>query len=333
MAVYYVRADGLGSDSNDGLTFDTAWATLGYADSRVTSGHELRICSDEDNKFTPSAQVYAALGSTWQGADLVVGSPLPRGSFAFVEGGASYGIVCSRYVALYNLDIHTTFPGFSSCCVVMGSGAYACTVAHCRIHSTQGKGVWTLNRSSYATPNAFIDCEFYGNYSGVEMECSTTARDAGTIIVACIFRENTYGFRCVGTYPLVSSTTITDSVFRGNQVGLYMEGGALDAKNSIFVGNTSHGVHFARSGAGEYSVMMNCIFADNGGYGVLYYASTIPARPFFACCFWGNTSGASNQPIFGALLYANPKFTDAPNGDYSLQSDSPCIGAGLGYNP
>lgn len=55
MATYWVRADGGGSDANDGLSYANAFATIAHAFDQVSQGDTLRLVNDGDHTATNSA--------------------------------------------------------------------------------------------------------------------------------------------------------------------------------------------------------------------------------------------------------------------------------------
>lgn len=80
-------------------------------------------------------------------------------------------------------------------------------------------------------------------------------------------------------------------------------------------------------------VVTNCVFINSAGYGIESPVTSIePITTLQNVCFFNNTSGDLDPNISWTgtnVFNADPKFVDAVNGDYSLQSDSPLIDAGF----
>ena len=68
----------------------------------------------------------------------------------------------------------------------------------------------------------------------------------------------------------------------------------------------------------------NCIFYDNGGYGVSVTDSDATSQVICDTnAFYNNTSGATlNTTDLNAITMTADPFTDSANGDFSLNSDA-----------
>ncbi len=320
MAVYYVRADGLGSDSNDGLTFETAWATLEYADSRVTSGHELRICSDEANPFTCGV-LYTNEGATWTGASLVDGGVLEV-SHAPVIITAFLQLKKNTKICGLRVD----FGGNNS--YISSIGYNIRSINRCILENSRGAyGAVRLGTASQYV--ALSDCVVRNCDIGIKIDTHALY----------LYLLNTEVHSCgVGVKDNNPGGT-KETVLVGNRIhsntgaGFENGNGYATLIGNVFANNGLEGAKIPYNA----SINTNNIFAHNGGYGLVRAESGTSKGQGMSAgnnCYFGNTSGPSDKPILGVNnVFTDPKFTDAPNGDYSLQSDSPCIGAGLGYNP
>jgi hypothetical protein len=170
------------------------------------------------------------------------------------------------------------------------------------------------------------NCILSGNksvYGGGAYFDENKSGSAGGTMNNCILRENyaSYG----GGASLNTSGTMNNCILRGN-TAKYQGGGAR------FFGGT----------------MNNCTLsgnlADQGG-GVLFYDGGLLNN----CVVWGNTALSRQNDICnytGTNLYTcasdgiahgvdgcvtnDPLFVDAPNGDFKLKTNSPCINSG--YN-
>lgn len=85
--------------------------------------------------------------------------------------------------------------------------------------------------------------------------------------------------------------------------------------------------------SGSNIYVNNTIITNCGGYGIAAAAaSTVISKKN---CFYSNTSGeyGSNITVIEeGKISSDPLYTDETNGVLTLQSSSPCINTGLGYN-
>lgn len=114
-------------------------------------------------------------------------------------------------------------------------------------------------------------------------------------------------------------------------------------ENNIAYNNTGSNVDgFSLGGTGgggtnSTYLICNNISKDNSRYGFTFSLvnSAFWAYPFLNNCSHGNgTAAYYNVLLLGSSnLTSDPLFTDAANGDFSLQSGSPCIDAGFPSTP
>ena len=174
---------------------------------------------------------------------------------------------------------------------------------------------------------------------GVELEKSSYTIVQGNVIVGNgeaedafairLVRENGYGYD-------VSYNQIINNTVYGNHYGAFElgNGGGTDdcdyniIKNNIFDGipdGTGHYTMFAVPvGAGAYSgnneYENNCLGAERGS-NYIYWAGT----HYYTISSWETAAGGVAANNNGE----DPSFTNAGADDYTLASDSPCIGAGV----
>jgi hypothetical protein len=106
--------------------------------------------------------------------------------------------------------------------------------------------------------------------------------------------------------------------------------------NNIFFKNTGAGIAFNTVTDSLIGlILINNIFRSNSTYGVSVL-NNVGIALFDYNCFSNNTSGNYNK---GALpgthdVLSDPLFTSEVSGfeDFTLQSGSPCINTGFGYN-
>lgn len=219
---------------------------------------------------------------------------------------------------------------------------------------TLGNGSGGAVRTFGGSPT-FTRCTFTGNTANqgnaVEHEGS-----ASPTYTDCLFENNSGGLGGGAMFSFQCFPVIERCVLRGNSAvgsggAIYASGGSLALRNSLLVGNSGAGFG---GGAvlvvsGASAQIVNCTFAGNSSIrsgGVHAYGTTPQIRN---CVFWGNTAPTSPQvgsshggaPVVercniqggwsgagGSNIDADPMFADAPNGDYTVPSGSPCVDAG-----
>ena len=83
-------------------------------------------------------------------------------------------------------------------------------------------------------------------------------------------------------------------------------------------------------------ICLNCISMSNGRYGYCatnQYGTNLP--PYFDYnCYYGNgTAGLYGITAGAKVVTSNPSFTDAPNGNFTLATGSPCLNVGFPQTP
>ncbi len=207
----------------------------------------------------------------------------------------------------------------------------------------------------YSNSPTIKNCTFSQN-EAVESAGGMFIWESSAMIDNCIFDENTAGFAGGGLRILeYSSPTISNCVFKNNSTA--NSGGGLNngsnctptLVNCVFFGNSAAvdgGAITCGGELGSNPTIINCTIANNTasrGAGL----RMIAANPSVTnSVFWGNTGG---EFWFGSrasldISYSNvqggyagtgnidqdPQFVDPENGDFRVQSDSPCIDAADG---
>jgi hypothetical protein len=153
---------------------------------------------------------------------------------------------------------------------------------------------------------SFINCRFLGNDGGWLAGAVFSRNGATPTFVDCLFHDNKASE--AGAVSVHSGTPrFTNCTFVQNEATVG-RGGAL----------------FDGAGGG---VLRNCILWDN--------ESPVPkAGEIFSVQVAGKITDAAHSNVKGGWsgdgnLNADPLFTDAANGDFTLKSGSPCLSAGL----
>ncbi|NOR44714.1 MAG: T9SS type A sorting domain-containing protein [Candidatus Delongbacteria bacterium] len=160
-----------------------------------------------------------------------------------------------------------------------------------------------------------------------------------------IISDNESSWNGGGIYALSGSITIDNSIIYSNTSTSGLGGGIFNNCDSFIVNNS---VISRNDGEGVYSYksidIYNSIISNNSSYGVYLSSSSIDheiahcnvysntGSDFYNCNQYlgnlvtTNSNGDSCDPWFNISM--DPMFEDVGNGDYRLQSGSPCIDAG-----
>jgi len=168
---------------------------------------------------------------------------------------------------------------------------------NCSVDGSSGNGFDILHRAATLlnciAKNCTVDGFKVGNAYGANLKSCISSKNGGI------------GFNLVGDGFLYNC--IADD---NNDDGFY-----IDAANT--------------------TVLENCGITNNGAYGITGDSGADVI--LLNCGFYLNTSGNINTTNINVLQNtgeqtADPKYTNQSTGDYTLQSDSPWIDAGNGYN-
>jgi hypothetical protein len=199
-----------------------------------------------------------------------------------------------------------------------------------------------------------IECEFRSNSAGSIMSFAGGAGflcDGSAILTDCVFEDNTcYGLggavcfrRVESDYLHLDGCTFVNN--RADPNAAEPGGGAVaalslsgpsasvDISNCTFVGNSA-GDTWYEGGAllivgGVTATVTKTIIAFGGGGGAVI-CSDSPTPTFTCCDIIGNVGGDWTEPISGqngvkGNFSAHPYFCDRDEGDFTLQSTSPCL--------
>jgi parallel beta-helix repeat protein len=195
-----------------------------------------------------------------------------------------------------------------------------------------------------------------GDGSGIVVE------NASPLIADCIVTGNAgvngAGIRCTTAGPTIINCTIDSNTATGNGGGLRCESGSNPiVSNCLFTGNAADNGG-AISNDGSAPTIINCTIAGNTATNIGGGLDNINASPSITnTIVYGNIAASDDNlandpgstPVIaysniagsggsggwvsaygtdnGGNVDASPRFTDAGNGDFSLQRFSPCIDA------
>jgi hypothetical protein len=265
----------------------------------------------------------------------------------FVGGGGGIVCVTTNARVFDSIIISNNAPGngsgvssgtLSNCAIIgnsgPGSGAVGSVLNDCSVIASGGVLLSTLNR-----------CVLIGNTNDGPGGAAYQSTLNG-----CLIASNSAAQYGGGVFDCV----LTDCTLRGNYSG--GRGGGADTSTlnrCLIAGNT------AQSGGGAYDCTLNnCIVTGNSAQ----FNGGAAVGAAYNCTIVGNTAshaGGTSGKIFNSIIYYNtaatapnctavpvacctvpyfgddptivtnePLFVDAVNGDYRLQSNSPCINSG-----
>jgi len=192
-----------------------------------------------------------------------------------------------------------------------------------------GGGVWGSNSSAVFEDCSFIDNTASGNGGGANYSGGGTP-----VFNNSIFERNSSIYYGGGIYIYFNADGfyVERCTFVDNSTGV--NGGAIQTNksgaviNSTFYGNTTGEYGAISIGTeGEWVDVYNSIlWNDNishefGGFVGYFNVNHTDVQPSGNNQYDGYWTGNGN-------IVDNPLFTDAENGDFTLQSESPCIDAG-----
>jgi hypothetical protein len=302
MTTYYVTTSG--SDSNNGLTEGTAFATPGYAASQATTAGDIVYVKEGTYTLTTTTvnasggPVSIAARTQMEGYKTTIGDQAAR---PIINAG-SQAVANMVTFAYWNYNI-TLGPAVRSIEVdgnsVATTGIYAATPGAALVDNCIAKNLGNGVFGGYITGCSSENCT-----NGILL-----ARDVSySFAKSCAtgFYRNESLFRCIA--------------YNGTGIGIsFLSDGERRAHQCVAYNNSSHGFYNGY----DRCNLVGCVSVNNGGYGYAVGTSSSDAI-LIDCADYNNTSGRTitsnpTRDIRPINLTGDP-FTNPSGDDFSLNN-------------
>lgn len=278
-----------------------------------------------------AAMSHGNAGITFQGYASTAGD----GGKATVDGGssgASYVLLSiSAAVVLQDFVLQNNGASGTATGLAMSSAGF-------KLVRVVVSGVYGHGFSLTAAGRA-VECEAFGCTRGSSGAFLSGFQVTSAVnLVRCSAHDNTATSNSHGFGVSGSGASLVGCISDSNAgKGIWDNSGApnVEVLDCVVYNNTSGGIYLDGS-ASTTAYIENCIISSNGGYGVSGNSSGLLLLSSNA--FYNNTSGQTSNInaslITGSVTLTGDPFTDAANGDFSLNSTAgagaACRGAGRG---
>jgi len=339
VTIYYVDGENGDDSSADATTTGGAWETIQNAFDEIAAGNiidgdEVRIMSTSDDEtyydLGGAQQTGGKLTCTWNSREVLItganSSGVVDGTIVTIFGDSLDGSTPMMEISVATAD-STQFANLKfdandtaqHCVEATAANSHHVMFVNCRFTQATSHGVYTNNLANYWN---IINCRFDNNGdTGYEHQHSNYGA-----IHRCLFDNNAGDGSRHGV-----AAKITDCVFFNNgDDGCYITNNGAVICNCVFDNNTSDGLYI--SGGGQ-SVVMNCLFTNNTAYGLNVDSGTETKQ--YNCAFYNNgtdsyyTTGTVHLSMFNYLDDVTTTYDDAPNFDFTHNSGSSVVGAGM----
>lgn len=329
-AIYYVATNG--SDSHPG-TDSQPFRTIAKGLSVLQAGDTLFIKQGTYAEAINSNSMRIPTGTSWSTAVAIAAYPGHTVVLRPNSGGEAIALAASyiQYLLFDGLIIDGSNVSFA---VSLTNGAHHIRFQNMEVKNARASGVILSNGSGATAQNQFVNMRIHSNGS--------SGYDHGLYIAAShnfverceIFRNLGYGVHVYNNSP---GETANGNVIRYNRVydnasyGIILSSGHGNiAYNNLVWGNRSGGIEIQWRSPRETLVYNNTVYS-NFGAGILVGADSANARVQNNIVY-NNRAGIVNEgwaSLISNNLTDDPRFANAGGLDFSLQSASPAIDAGI----
>jgi hypothetical protein len=292
-AVLYVDASATGS--NNGTSWADAFTTLPPALAAANSNDEIWVAAATYKPATASDRTVSialknAVGvyGGFDGTETQRSERDPEANVTILSGDIGVPGVANDN----SYHVVTAGAGVTSTAVLDG---FTITAGQAdgapASNNDRGAGMWTNGGSPTLSHLIFTGNFAQGEGGGLRVT------SGAPLLLSCLFQGNSVGFggRGGGVYAGGgSSLTAQGCVFRSNSIsststgggGVETAGAPVTFINSIFAQNSPNGLQVASV---DGSVIDNCTFTVNGGYGAAFVSSN--SNTVTNSIFWGDSTG------------------------------------------
>ena len=287
------------SGMNGGGVFTTGTFTMGETEVSNLSDWTMTNSTISEN----TAAWHGGAMGLWDGADPSLTNVMISGNTAGGYGGAFW--------------VMTSNPTLTDV-TITGNTA-----------ENEGGGMYVSGQSNPTLTHSTISNNTASAGGGMSLDQSNATLTHVTISNNnCVLSYYSYYYTTWGggMYLYLSDPTLTHVTITGNTGGDYGGGMSLTTSNPILTHVTISGNTAAAGGGIELydnsdATLINSIIWDNSPESIYMWNSNEDAAITTYSDIEGGWEGEGN-------IDTDPLFTDADNGDYLLQPDSPCIDAG-----
>ena len=304
--------------------FDEIDTTVGNHD-----GDDVRIMKTSDD-----ATYYgltAELSADWTNKEIIINganaSGVVDGTIVEINGSALAAtdsmMKCTNQTLDYSTFTHLKFNAADTaeyCVEFTDSNSHQVNWVNCQFTSATSHGYYTTNEANY---HSFINCRFDNNGgSGLEQQSSSFS-----MYHKCLFDNNAGDGARIGAFSRISNCVF----YNNGDDGLFSNTSGALVCDCVFDNNGSDGVSTTGTSQGIY---VNNLYTNNTVKGLNATTTNSEHRQFHPAFY--NNGGAYSTPasnnhlsMYNYLTSATVTYDDASNFDFTPDSTSPILGAGV----